>query len=167
MIDTPVGSLGIRGGVATVAYPITPSFAPSDPNLAGCSGELVIGHVGTLTLKNKVSEVTIRPGFATCVSGANVPIPEPFRISDIAMAKIVAALTSGPGQTGGAGTTVPSDAIILRNGIGTVILSDPARPPGTDPLGYTSIFGGGNDVARSKSQSNQIKNASPPPYGAN
>jgi hypothetical protein len=55
----------------------------------------------------------------------------------------------------------------LRNGIGTVILSDPARPPGTDPLGYTSIFGGGNDVARSKSQSNQIKNASPPPYGAN
>jgi len=164
-IETPAATLGIRGGVATVAYPITPAFAPSDPNLAGCSGELVIGHVGTLTLKNKVSQVTIRPGFASCVSGANVPIPEPFRISDIALAKIVTALTSSPGQTGGAGTTTPPEAIILRNGIGTAILSDPARAPGTDPLGYTSIFGGGNDIARSKSQSNQTKTVSPPPYG--
>ena len=164
-IETPAATLGIRGGVATVAYPITPAFAPSDPNLAGCSGELVIGHVGALTLKNKVSQVTIRPGFASCVSGANVPIPEPFRISDIALAKIVTALTSSPGQTGGAGTTTPPEAIILRNGIGTAILSDPARAPGTDPLGYTSIFGGGNDIARAKSQSNQTKTVSPPPYG--
>jgi hypothetical protein len=40
------------------------------------------------------------------------------------------------------------------------------HPPGTDPLGYTSIFGGGSDVVKSKSQSNQLKaGAVPPPCG--
>ena len=62
-VNTPVATLGIRGGVATVVYPISPKLAASDPNLAGCSGQMVIGHVGTLTLKNAVSEVTVRPGF--------------------------------------------------------------------------------------------------------
>src|ERR1700730_5961352 len=33
-IGTRAASLCIRGGVATVPYPITPAFAPSDPNLA-------------------------------------------------------------------------------------------------------------------------------------
>jgi hypothetical protein len=165
-VDTSVGNLGIRGGVATVVFPVTPQFTAGDPKLAGASGELVIGHVGVIVLKNNVSQVTIRPGFATWVSGPNDPIPEPFRISDLVMAKIVAALTSGPGQKGGAGNLPSPEAFILRNGIGTVILTDPARPPGSDPLGFTSIFGGGNDIAKSKSQSNQIRNGAPPPYGA-
>jgi hypothetical protein len=164
-INTPVASLGIRGGVATVVFPLTPDLASADPNMAGCSGELVIGHVGILKLKNKVSEVTIRPGFAACVIGPNVPIAEPFRVPDSVLAKTAASLTSGPRQTGGA-VTMPADPFIARNGLGTVILHDPARPPGTDPLGYTSIFGGGNDVVRSKSQTNQTKTVAPPPYGA-
>jgi hypothetical protein len=165
-VDTPVATLGIRGGVATVVFPITADFAPGDPNLAGSSGELVIGHVGILTLKNKVSQVTIRPGFATWVSGSGVPIVPPFRISDLALTKIVAALTSHPGQTGGAGTIASPQPFIVRDGIGTAILGNPAHPPGTDPLGFTSIFGGGNDIARSKSQSNQTRAIAPPPYGA-
>lgn len=165
-VDTSVGNLGIRGGVATVVFPVTAQFTAGDPKLAGASGELVIGHVGVIVLKNNVSQVTIRPGFATWVSGPNDPIPEPFRISDLVMAKIVAALTSSSGQKGGAGNLPSPEAFILRDGIGTVILTDPARPPGSDPLGFTSIFGGGNDVARSKSQSNQIRNGAPPPYGA-
>jgi hypothetical protein len=165
-VDTSVGNLGIRGGVATVVFPVTPELIASDPKLAGAHGELVIGHVGLIILKNNVSQVTIRPGFVTWVSGPNDPIPEPVRISDLVMAKIVAALTSGPGQKGGAGNLPSPEAFILRNGIGTVILTDPARPPGSDPLGFTSIFGGGNDIARSKSQSNQIRNGAPPPYGA-
>jgi hypothetical protein len=165
-VETSVGNLGIRGGVATVVFPLTANFAAGDPKLAGASGELVIGHVGLIVLKNNVSQVTIRPGFATWVSGPNDPIPEPFRISDLVMAKIVAALTSGPGQKGGAGNIPSPEAFIIRDGIGTVILTDPARPPGSDPLGFTSIFGGGNDIARSKSQSNQIRNGAPPPYGA-
>ncbi|MGO9358243.1 MAG: FecR domain-containing protein [Xanthobacteraceae bacterium] len=167
MLNTPVATLGIRGGVATVAYPITPKLAGSDPNLAGCNGQLVIGHVGTLTLKNKVSEVTIRPGFATCVNGANVPIVAPFRVSDVVLANVVSTLRSGPGQTGGGASTPPAAPLIATHGVGTVILNRPTHPPGTDPLGYTSIFGGGNDVVRSKSQATQLKSGTaPPPYGA-
>lgn len=165
-VNTPVAALGIRGGVATVAYPISPHLAASDPNLAGCSGQLVIGHVGTLTLKNKVSEVTIRPGFATCVSAANVPIVAPFRTSDAVLANVVSTLRSGPGQSGGV-STPPAAPFIASSGVGTVILNRPTHPPGTDPLGYTSIFGGGGDVVRSKSQATQLKSGvPPPPYGA-
>jgi hypothetical protein len=165
-VNTPVATLGIRGGVATVAYPISPQLAASDPHLAGCSGQLVIGHVGTLTLKNKVSEVVIRPGFASCVSGANVPIVPPFRTSDLVLANVVSTLRSGPGQRGGA-STPPAAPFIASTGVGNVILNRPVHPPGTDPLGYTSIFGGGSDVVKSKSQSNQLKSGvAPPPYGA-
>jgi hypothetical protein len=164
-VTTPAAVLGIRGGVATIAFPITPQLAAADPGLAGCSGELVIGHVGLLTLKNKVSEVTIRPGFATCVSGPNVPIMTPFRVSDIVLANIVSTLRSAPGQSGGAATP-PAGPFISANGIGTVILDNPAHPPGADPLGLTSIFSFSNSVARSKSQTLQLKNTAPPPYGA-
>jgi hypothetical protein len=53
--------------------------------------------------------------------------------------------------------------------IGTVILNRPMHPPGTDPLGYTSIFTGGNEAARNKSQATQLKSGvapPPPPHGA-
>lgn len=163
-LTTPVGTLGIRGGVATIVFPITPQLAASDPSLAGCSGELVIGHVGTLILKNKVNQVTIRPGFAACVSGPNVAIGTPFRIPDAVLASIVSTLRSAPGQGGGV-STPPAGPFINTNGIGTAILNDPARPPGTDPLGLTSIFSFGNSLGQSKSQSTQLKNTAPPPYG--
>jgi hypothetical protein len=166
VVNTPVAALGIRGGVATVVYPVSPKLAASDPNLAGCSGQMVIGHVGTLTLKNAVSEVTVRPGFAACVNGANIPILAPFRISDIVLANVVSTLRSAPGQSGGA-STPPAAPFIASNQIGTAILNRPMHPPGTDPLGYTSIFGGGNDVVRNKSQATQLKSGvAPPPYGA-
>jgi hypothetical protein len=169
-VNTPVAALGIRGGVATVVFPITPALAATDSNLAGCSGELVIGHVGTLTLKNKVSEVTVRPGFATCASGQNVPIMAPFRISDVVLANVVSTMRSAPGQTGGA-TTPPAAPLIAAHGVGTAILPNPAYPPGADPLGLTSIFTAGNSLTQSKSQSTQLNsgvappNSAPPPYG--
>ena len=165
-VNTPVATLGIRGGVATVVYPISPKLAASDPNLAGCSGQMVIGHVGTLTLKNAVSEVTVRPGFAACVNGTNIPVMAPFRISDIVLANVVSTLRSASGQSGGA-STPPAAPFIATNQIGTVILNRPMHPPGTDPLGYTSIFTGGNEAARNKSQATQLKSGvAPPPYGA-
>ena len=163
----PVASLGIRGGVATIAYPITPKLAGSDPKLEGCSGQLVVGHVGTLTLKNKVSEVVIRPGFATCVSGPNAPIASPFRVPDAVLANVVSTLRSGTGQTGGGASTPPAARLIATHGVGTVILNRPVHPPGADPLGYTSIFCGGSDLVKSKSQATLLKNGTaPPPYGA-
>jgi hypothetical protein len=48
--------------VATVVFPVTPKFAAGDPKLAGASGELAIGHVRIITLKNNVSHVTDPPG---------------------------------------------------------------------------------------------------------
>jgi hypothetical protein len=161
-VNTPVATLGIRGGVATVVYPIPPGFAGSDPKLAQARGEIVIGHVGSVVIKNNTGSVIVRPGYMTWVTGPNDPIPEPFPIPDFLLQKIMAALTSGQGQTGGV-TDLPTDQMAARLGFGKTIVTDPAKPPGTDPLGYFSIFDGGNNVAKNKSQSNQTNSVQIPP----
>jgi hypothetical protein len=159
-INTPVGTLGIRGGVASIVYPLTPAFIASDPKLANAKGELVICHVGSCVIKNNWGTVTLLPGFATYVTGPNDPIPEPFRIPDTSLQIVMTTLTSKPGQTGGA-PTLPTDTMSIRQGFGTTILTDPTRPPGTDPLGYFSIFDGGSSAAKGKSQSNQTTTSTP------
>lgn len=164
-VNTPVATLGIRGGVATVVYPIPPGFGGSDPKLSQAQGEIVIGHVGSVVLKNNAGSVIVRPGYMTWVTGPNDPIPEPFPIPDFLLQKIMTALTSGPGQTGGV-SDLPTDQMAARLGFGKTIVTDPAKPPGTDPLGYFSIFDGGNAVAKNKSQSNQTNQVvipQPPP----
>lgn len=160
-VNTPVAALGIRGGVATVMYPIPSSFNGSDPRLAGAKGELVIGHVGSVVIRNGVSEVIVRPGYMTWVSGPNDPIPEPFPIPDALLRIVMALLTSGPGQHGGV-ADLPTDDMAARLGFGRTILADPAKPPGTDPLGYFSIFDAGNALAKNKSQSNQTNSTVEP-----
>ena len=102
----------------------------------------------------------------TWVSGPNDPIPEPFPIPDFLLQKIMAALTSGPGQTGGV-SDLPTDQMAARLGFGKTIVTDPAKPPGTDPLGYFSIFDGGNAIAKNKSQSNQTNQVNQPPPNTN
>ena len=74
----------------------------------------------------------------------------------------MAALTSGAGQTGGI-SDLPTDQMAARLGFGKTIVTDPAKPPGTDPLGYFSIFDGGNAVVKNKSQSNQTNQVQAPP----
>jgi len=161
-VNTPVATLGIRGGVATVVYPIPPGFTGTDPRLAQASGEIVIGHVGSVVIKNNAGSAIVRPGYMTWVSGPNDPIPEPFPIPDALLQKIMANLTSGPGQSGGV-RDLPTDQMAARLGLGTTIVNDPAKPPGTDPLGYFSIFDGGNAVVKNKSQSNQTNQVNRPP----
>lgn len=161
-VKTPVATLGIRGGVATIGYPIPPGFAGSDPALANVRGELVFAHVGTITIKNNVGSATIRPGYMTYVTGPNDPIPEPFPIPDFLLQKFMTALTSQPGQSGGV-TDLPTDSMAARLGFGRSIVTDPTKPPGTDPLGYFSIFDGGNTVVQNKSQSNQTNSVVTPP----
>ncbi|MES2166459.1 MAG: FecR domain-containing protein [Pseudomonadota bacterium] len=165
-VKTPVATLGIRGGVATVVYPIPPGFTGSDPKLAQAQGEIVIGHVGSVVIKNNVGSVIVRPGYMTWVSGPNDPIPEPFPIPDFLLQKIMAALSSGTGQTGGV-SDLPTDQMAARLGFGKTIVTDPAKPPGTDPLGYFSIFDGGNSIAKNKSQSNQTNQVNQPPPNTN
>jgi hypothetical protein len=153
-IASPVATLGIRGGVATVIYPIPSGFGNGDPNFANAKGELVIGGVGTSTLTNNTGSVTLLPGYATFVTGPNDPIPTPFRISDALLAYIMSRMNSGSGQNGGV-PIPPTDQMAGRIGYGSTIVTDPTSPPGTDPLGYVSIFDGGASAAKNKSQGSQ------------
>ena len=161
-IASPVATLGIRGGVATVIYPIPSGFGNGDPNFANARGELVIGGVGTSTLTNNTGSVTLQPGYATFVTGPNDPIPTPFRISDVLLAYIMSRMTSGSGQTGGV-PIPPTDQMAGRIGFGTTIVTDPTHPPGTDPLGYVSIFDGGTGAAKNKAQGSQTGQTNQPP----
>ena len=52
-------------------------------------------------------------------------------------------------------------------GFGKTIVTDPAKPPGTDPLGYFSIFDGGNAAVKNKSQTNQTNQVNQPPPSTN
>jgi hypothetical protein len=156
-INTPVATVGIRGGVATFVYPIPPSLAATIP---GGRGELVVCNVGSCVIKNGTGEMTVPQGYATFVSGPNDPIPEPFRMPDNALQIIMAMLTSGPGQKGGV-VQIPTDTMAARQGYGNTNLNDPARPPGSDPLGYFSIFDGGNAAAKNKAGSNQTNQTQP------
>ncbi len=162
-ITTPSAVLGIRGGIVTVMLPLPPSLAASDPSLAGLSGELVIAHFGTITVKNNVSQILLRPGFATVVSSANTPISAPFRLSDATLQYIMQILTSHTRQTGGVTHVPTNQSISLPQGFSATFLPDPSHPPGTDPLGYTSIFGAGTSLAKNKSQTTQVQTAQPPP----
>ncbi len=159
-VNTPVGTLGIRGGVASIVYPLTAEFLATDPQLANAKGELVICSVGSCTIKNNWGTVTLRPGFATYVTGPNDPIPDPFRIQDASLQVVISKVTSGPGQVGGVQTS-PTDQMTIRQGFGTTILTDPTRPPGTDPLGYFSIFEGGSSAAKGKSQAGSSVTGTP------
>lgn len=162
-ITTPSAVLGIRGGIVTVMLPLPPSLAASDPRLAGLSGELIIAHFGTITVKNNVSRIMLRPGFATVVGSANTPISVPFRLSDATLQNVMQTLTSGSGQTGGATNPPTNQSVSLPQGFSTTFLPNPSQPPGTDPLGYTSIFGAGTSLSKNKSQTNQVQTARPPP----
>jgi len=163
-INTQMAAVGIRGGVVTIVYPLSPAYAallpPGIPN--DSKGELIIGHVGTETVTNGTGSVTLSPGYATFVTGPNAPIPEPFRIPDALLQMVMNNLTSRPGQHGGA-ITLPTDQMASRTGLGLGNLPDPAHPPGTDPLGYTSIFDAGNGTATNKSQSSQPSQTVPIP----
>jgi hypothetical protein len=159
-IRTPVSSLGIRGGSVTIMYPIPAGFGAGDPALAKAKGELVIGHVGTTVISNNTGSVTLQPGYATFVTGPNDPIPTPFRISDLTLSQILSLLSSKPGQTGGV-VDLPTDQMATRQGYGTTNLNNPTNPPGTDPLGYFSIFNGGNATAKNKAQTDQTQQTTP------
>jgi hypothetical protein len=155
-ITTPSAVLGVRGGIVTIMLPLPPRLAASDPSLAGLHGELVIAHFGSATLRNNVSTMPLLPGFATVIGSPNQPIPTPFRLSDTTLQMIMQTLTSHPGHHGGVANWPTNNNVFLPPGFGTTILNNPTNPPGTDPLGYTSIFGAGAGAAKNKAQTKQV-----------
>jgi hypothetical protein len=166
-IRTPVGSLGIRGGMVTVMLPLPPSIAQSDPALAGLKGELVFAHFGEITLSNNVSTAILHSGFATVIGSANSPIPTPFRISDATLRLIMRLINSKQNQTGGVANIVKPGQV--PSGYKYTVVQDPNEPPGTDPLGYTSIFGTSGKGVSQTTQAGSTTKPPPPsqPYCCN
>ncbi|MBN9086200.1 MAG: FecR domain-containing protein [Reyranella sp.] len=165
-VTTPSAILGIRGGIFTLLLPVPASLAASDPNLRGREGgELVINHFGTVTIRNGVSQVTLRPGEAVVIGSANQPISPPFKLAAAALTQITQMQTSGPGQHGGVAVgSIPASGFSgLPPGysVGTLPPNRPGRPPGTGPLGSPSIF---SNPGATSSQNSQIQSVRPPSY---
>src|SRR5579871_5530427 len=157
-MKTPTGTLGVRGGSVMVLYPVPANVAASDPALAGCHGELIIGLIGAANLSNSAGSASIAPGFAACVNSANEPITV-FRISTLTFNLVMAMFGSGAFSHGGA-QVLPTDQMSQQQGMGD------SRTPGSDPLGFMNIIGGGNALSANKAHSDQTHQTSPPPPAA-
>ncbi|AMN45459.1 FecR family protein [Rhodoplanes sp. Z2-YC6860] len=160
-IRTPSASLGIRGGMVTVMVQVPQSIMQMIQQATGVTGgELVLSNFGQITVTNNVGSVTLQPGFATVLGGPNDPIPTPFRLPDAVLQLVMQLINSKPGQTGGV-ANIPTQGNV-PDGYKFTVIQDPTSPPGTDPLGYISIFGAGNGAAKGVSQTNQAGSVSPP-----
>jgi len=104
-VNTPTATIGIRGGIATIAY--------------GQGGTRVINHFGSQVVNNRCGSVAIRrPDFALTVMDQNTCSPEGLqRASQTEINYYLALLTSKPGQTGGA-HVIPSKKQVDQFGIG-------------------------------------------------
>ena len=103
-VNTPVATIGIRGGTATIAH--------------GQNGTRVINHFGWITVTNASGTVVIRrSGFAVTVPDRTTRPTEPERVGQPEINQYLTLLTSRPGQTGGA-VSVPTDALVRQFGIG-------------------------------------------------
>ncbi len=105
-IKTPVASIGVRGGVATV-----------DHNTATGTTRAV-NHFGTLQVSSGAETQSItRPGFATSVAGVQAAPSPPERATQAEIAGALKALSSAPGQSGGAAVK-PTDTSATSAGLG-------------------------------------------------
>jgi hypothetical protein len=103
-VKTPVATIGVRGGIATIAH--------------GQNGTRAINHFGWITVTNACGTVVIRrTGFAVTVPDPTTCPTEPERVGQPEINRYLTLLTSKPGQTGGA-VSIPSDALIRQFGIG-------------------------------------------------
>ncbi len=144
-IKTPVAVVGVRGGSATVGY----SAAKGG---GACKGVMIINHLGSLTLKNKVDSLTIsKPGYGVCVTSADAPFPEPFLVPDSLINQFMQAATSGAGQTGGTNTP-PSNQMFTQFGFNLPRLNPPGNPPGSNPFNVITIINSGDQNTVSHAQ---------------
>ena len=163
-IRTPAGQIGVRGGMVTVVVWVPPNIAKLLPAGVPPSGTLVVAMFGQITLSNTASTVNLKPGYATMVGSANSPIPAPFLLPDPALRQITALLNSKKGQSGGVGVANAVKPGQVPAGYKYTVLSDPTEPPGTDPLGYISIFGTSGKGPSQTGQGGSVSQPPPPLY---
>ena len=160
-IRTPSANIGIRGGMVTLVVQMPASIAQKLAQLGLPSGgTLVLSSFGQITVANNVGSVNLLPGFATVLGGPNDPIPTPFRLPDDLLQLITQLINGKPGQTGGV-ANIPTQGNV-PDGFKFTIVTDPTAPPGTDPLGYISIFGAGNSAGKGVSNATQGGSVTPP-----
>jgi hypothetical protein len=162
VIDQFVYNPGAKSGtmVASVSRGVLRFIGGNISHNAGA--ELVFAHFGEITLSNNVSTAILHSGFATVIGSANTPIPTPFRISDATLRLIMRLINSKQNQTGGVANVVKPGQV--PNGYKYTVVQDPNEPPGTDPLGYTSIFGtSGKGVSQTTQAGSTTKPPPPPP----
>jgi hypothetical protein len=144
-INTPVATVGLRGGSATIG-------TATQGNGNGCEGTIFVNHIGALTLKNKVDQITIsRPGYGVCVTDSDKPFPPPFLIPDSLLQQFLASVTSQGQQHGGA-TDLPTDQMTSRAGFDFPRLNPPGSPPGSNPFNIINIINTGNSNAANHAQ---------------
>jgi hypothetical protein len=103
-LKTPVATIGIRGGIATIAH--------------GPNGTRIINDFGWLTITNGCGTTAIRrTGFAVTLADWSSCPTEPKRVTQSETNEYLELLTSKAGQTGGA-TSLPTDALVDQFGIG-------------------------------------------------
>ena len=87
-IATPAAAIGIRGGTVTIVI--------------DRSGIHVIDQFGIITIHNGAGTTVLsRPGFEVTILNWNTPPGQPERVTTAEIDRLLALLTSKPGQNGG------------------------------------------------------------------
>jgi FecR protein len=118
-VKTPVATIGIRGGVATIKHnPCTAASAASAAASTGFEcGTRAINHFGVMSLATGVdTEIIRRPGFAVSVVPGGAISP-PVRVSQAEIEATNRQLSSKGGQSGGARSR-PTEETAARAGVG-------------------------------------------------
>jgi trimeric autotransporter adhesin len=113
---TPVGTIGIRGGVFLAR--VNP-----DCHNAGCqalSVNFIFGKGVTITGLNGASQTIYRPGFESGISGAGGSPSNPAPAPPGSSATMLAQLNGRAGGTGGA-PVVPTEQTVANSGIASAI----------------------------------------------
>jgi FecR-like protein len=126
-IKTPLATIGVRGGVATVTHEpvgVARRCHLLDPDASVGTvcpgGTQAINHFGTLTVSSGGASQTItRPGYGVSVKATGAAPSAPAPVPPAQIAALTLQLTSQPEQSGGVATeNRPTDAIALAIGVG-------------------------------------------------
>jgi len=132
-VKTPVATIGVRGGVASISLVMGPG---------GRFRLQVIGHFGVVTVENSAGKQVIRfPDYAVEVDGPN-SAPRFLGLVDPSLLAEIARLTTSHGRQHGGAVHLPTDALMARDGVAT------PRPGAPTP--NSDLMFGGDDVARSE-----------------
>jgi hypothetical protein len=137
---------------------LPPGIAQQLQQVTGFPGNtLVLNNFGQATVTGSNGSLNLQVGFATLV-GLDGSLSAPFRVPDALLALITRLIN----QTGNGGVSNPPTTGDVPTDFKFTVVTDPTAPPGTDPLGYISIFGAGNAAGKGVSQTNQAGSVSPP-----